>query len=109
MNRCEKCQKEFKRPWMLKRHLERKTPCFIGQPKCNQNVTKMYPKCNQNVTKGKKVVTEFESTNLININSPNLDVNHTQNSKMNTNLNDNIQMSKTPIKPSLNASYKCEF
>lgn len=109
MNRCEKCQKEFKRPWMLKRHLERKTPCFIGQPKCNQNVTKMYPKCNQNVTKGKKVVTEFESTNLININSPNLDVNHTQNSKMNTNLNDNIQMSKNPIKPSLNASYKCEF
>jgi hypothetical protein len=109
MNRCEKCQKEFKRPWMLKRHLERKTPCFLGQQKCNQNVTKMYPKCNQNVTKEKKVVTEFESSNIYNINTPELDTYNTQNSNSNLISNANIEMSTKSIKTSSNPLYKCEF
>ena len=94
---------------MLKRHLERKTPCFIGQQKCIQNVSKMYPKCIQNVSGRKNVVTDLEKLNIININTPEIDINHTQNENSNTESNDNLQMSKESIKTSLNPLYKCEF
>lgn len=109
MNRCEKCYKEFKRPWMLKRHLERKTPCFQGQPKCNQNVTKMYPKCNQNVTKKKKVIKKSLSSNSENINTPVSIIDDSQNHNLNTNLYEKNEESKNPMIVPLDTIYKCEF
>lgn len=36
-NICMKCKKEFKRPWMLKRHYTRITPC-------KEEVKRMIPK-----------------------------------------------------------------
>jgi len=94
---------------MLKRHLERKTPCFQGQQKCIQNVSKMYPKCIQNVSGRENVVNDFESSKIININAPELNIKHTQNNKLNSVLNDNKEMSKSPTNLSSNPIYKCDF
>jgi hypothetical protein len=79
MNQCVKCNKCFKRPWMLKRHLERKTPCSPPDIKCNQNVTKMIPKCNQNVTKMYPKCNQNVSKNFNNDNYDKNNVIDTQN------------------------------
>ena len=109
MNQCEKCNKEFKRPWMLKRHLERKTPCFQGQAKCIQNVSKMYPKCIQNVSGRKNVVDQKKKEKKNNIITPELDQLNTDSYENESENTKNIEMSKNTINSSLNPIYKCEF
>ena len=71
---CEICFKEFKYPWMLRRHLERKKPCTPPQndvlekniptqqknipkyTKIYQNSTKKYTKIYQNIPTGTNII-----------------------------------------------------
>ena len=54
---CNVCFKQFKYPWMLRRHLERKTPC---KPPKKEEESKNIPTQQKNIPKYTKDMRPFK-------------------------------------------------